>query len=407
VSFFTNTSTMQAEGGIRSGFSEFTTSASYQTPDLDTDGLEYGIDVRQSSYAAAQRPQRLSIYQGYVGRRFGGGTMEARGGHLSVNDLGSLGLIAGGLFEIRRSPQTPSGIGRWRVGVFGGLEPNIYGTGYAPNVKKYGAYVALDGERSRRHVVGYVAVRDASLTERSVLTTTNYLPIGKTFFLYQAAEYDLSPPAGQAQGGLNYFFANARFSPTARLALQGTYSRGRSIDTRGLSEDVLNGRPFTQAQVEGLLYQSIGGRATIEVVRRVRVYVGYSQDKNNREDTTTGRTIVGGYAANIMDSGFDVSVTDSLIDRPTGGYHSRYFSLGRQFGRNVYVSVDYTNSLSILRFSRSDGIIVELRPLTHRFSGTSVINISRVLSLLTTVDRTIDDQVTELRLMSGITYRFR
>jgi hypothetical protein len=71
------------------------------------------------------------------------------------------------------------------------------------------------------------------------------------------------------------------------------------------------------------------------------------------------------------------------------------------------VSGDYSTSLSIVRFSRSDGIVVETRPHTTRFSGTASINVGRAVSLLAMVERTKDDQSRDMRLLTGITYRTR
>lgn len=407
ASFYSNASTVKSGVGDPFASEEFISTVTYQLPDREDDGLEYGLDMRHSGTTVQGRAQRFSIYDGFVGARFNEGTMRVRAGHMWLNDLGALGSVAGGLFEVRQSPTVVSPVGRWRVGVFGGLEPQVYDTGYADNVRKLGTYFGIDAARNRRHVVGYVNVRNASLTERSVLTFTNFVPVGGKVFVYQAAEYDLSGPGGQGNAGLTYLFANGRYTPTSRFELQGTYNRGRSIDARGISEDVLNGRPVSLRQVEGLLYESIGGRATVEVLRRVRVYVGYSQDRNNREDAATGRLLVGGYASNIANTGFDVTVSDSRIDRPTGNYHSSYVSIGKQLGRRVYVSGDYTTSLSLVRFSRSDGILIEVRPHTTRFGGTSTINLGRVVSLLFTAERTHDDDVHELRVLSGITYRFQ
>ena len=189
--------------------------------------------------------------------------------------------------------------------------------------------------------------------------------------------------------------------------MQGTYSRGRSVDTRSLTEDVLSGRPLTQSAVEGLFYESVGGRVTVEVVRHVRVYGGYSRDVTNRDDAPTGRVILGGFASNVLRSGFDLTASDSITDGPTQGLHSQYVSLGRQIGRSVYVYGDYSTSLSVLLFSRSDGVVVETRPHTRRVSGTATITLPKSTSLMLTLDRTVDDQSTDLRVMAGITYRFR
>ena len=279
--------------------------------------------------------------------------------------------------------------------------------GYASGVKKAGAYAAYDGAGARRHSIGYAVVRNGGLTERSVVTTSNFLPLHEKVFVYQMAEYNVQQPAGIARKGLAYFFANGRVTPGSRLELQGTFNRGRSTDARGLGEDLLSGRPITQASVEGLLFQSVGGRATVEVVRRVRLYAGYSRDKNNRDTNPTGRTLVGGYASNIGGSGVDVSASDSLMHRPTGSYHSRYVSVGRTVGRSTYLSGDYSTSLSVIRFSRSDGITIESRPHTTRVSGTASVNLRRSYSLLATIERTNQDQGHELRVLTGLTYRMR
>ena len=51
-----------------------------------------------------------------------------------------------------------------------------------------------------------MTIRNQGVTERNVLSTTNFLPFGREFFLYQAAEYDLTGPGGIGSGGLAYFF---------------------------------------------------------------------------------------------------------------------------------------------------------------------------------------------------------
>jgi hypothetical protein len=406
VSFFTNTSRVETESGLTSNLGELTTAFSYELPENDGSGLEYGLDLRHSRYTATTRPDRLSIYEGFVGARVAGGAVRMRVGQLWMNDLGSLGSVGGGAIEWRQHRDRPTD-GRLRIGGFGGLEPDILEFGYAPGVRKVGGYVSYDGQGAERHTIGYVRVQNRSVVERSVLATTNFLPAGNRFFLYQAMEYDLQPPADRASRGLTYFFTTARALATERIELQGTYNRGHSVDVRGLSEDVLNGRPISQSAAEGLLYESIGGRATVEVAPRVRVYGGYSSDKNSRDSGRTGRILAGGYASNIGGTGLDVSASDNLMDRPTGRYHSRYVSIGRQVGRHVYASVDYTTSLSVVRFSRSDGITVETRPHTARVSGTATVNLPGSVSLQLTAERTRDDATREFRVMAGIAYRIR
>lgn len=411
VSFYGTGSVARVDGVPDRRYGDFVTSVAYQLPDQDGNGLDYGVDLRHSMTSGLTRPQRASIYEGFVGGRFRHGTIRARVGHLWLTDFGALGSVAGGAVEVRQAASgantAAGGLGRLRAGMFAGWEPNIAEVGYAPGVKKIGIYAAIDGAHGRRHVAGFVHIRDAAIAERSVLTVSNFVAGGGRFFLYQAMEYDVRAPAGRGQAGLAYFMANARVSATDRLELQGTYNRGRSVDARGLVQDILNERPLTQRAIDGLLYESAGGRVTVEVVRRVRVYGGFTRDKTNRDDEPTGRTTVGGYAANVMNSGVDLSASNSVIDGPARRYQSWFLSGGRSIGRAAYVSVDYSTSLSVLRFSRSDGVVIEMRPETRRVSGNATVYLNRILSLLVMIERTRDDQSSELRFMSGLTYRFR
>jgi hypothetical protein len=61
----------------------------------------------------------------------------------------------------------------------------------------------------------------------------------------------------------------------------------------------------------------------------------------------------------------------------------------------------------VLHFLRSDGVMIETKPSTRRYTGSSSITLNRSFSLLGTVDYTIDDTLTEVRVMSGLSYRIR
>jgi hypothetical protein len=349
----------------------------------------------------------VSIYDGFAGASFGGDLqLRMRAGHMWLQDLGTMGALAGGLFELgqRRSNNE----GRFRAGAFAGLEPTLYETGYAADVKKYGGYAAYEHGFMRRHVLGYTMVTQGDMTERAVLSMTNFIPVGDRFFAYQAAEYETRGPAdGAVTPGLSYFLTNARMSASSRVELQATYNRGRALDARQLTADLINGRALSTEALEGLKYESAGGRVTVEVIRRVHVYAGYTRDRNNRDEAPTARILVGGHAGNVLGSGFDVSGSDSRIERSTGPYHSTYVSIGHSLGRSVYLSADYSTSLSVVHFLRSEGVVIETKPSTRRYSGSGSVTLNRHFSLLGTVDYTIDDTMTEIRALSGLSYRIR
>jgi hypothetical protein len=407
VSFYTNAARLTSNSGApEQTFAEFITSLNFGLGDGPGNGLEYGVDMRHAQPTAPGRDPRLSVYDSFIGARFAGGAWRARVGQMWLSDLGGLGSVAGGLVEFRQVKATTT-LGRFRAGGFGGIEPKTYDFGYQRDIRKMGAYAALEGSGGRRHTAGYVRVDHGGLNERSVLTVTNFVPARSRVFVYQAAEYDLSGPAGQGTGGLSYLFVNARVSPARPIELQGIFNRGRSIDARTITDDVLNGRPVPAASLDGLLYESAGGRVTVEILRRVRVHGGYTRDRNNRDSAPTGRTTVGASTQDLAGSGVDLTVSNTRIDRPTGRYDSLYISGGRQVGRAVYLSADYSSSVSLVRYTRSDGLTVELRPETRQFGGSAIINLGRYLSVHAMVTDTRDDEIHEYRVLAGLTIRTR
>ncbi len=312
VAFTTQSFTAAQSGQKLPGFTEIVTSALMASRPRDDAGTEYRVDFRGAGYPqTVGRDRRISVYDAYVGQRFAAG-VAVRAGQMWLNDLGGLGALGGVLGEVSRQNVGP--LRRIRFGAFGGLEPQILDFGYVPGVIKAGGYVTLEGNGIWRNTLGFVTVRNSGLTERSVITTTNFMPFGKRALVYQAAEFDLRGPAGQSTGGgLTYLFANGRYSPIPFLELQAVFHRGRSIDVRGITLDTLAGRPVSARSLEGLLYQSIGGRATITVARDVRLFAGYTKDRNNREDAPTGRVTFGGIANNFLRTGLDLNVSDSRM----------------------------------------------------------------------------------------------
>lgn len=379
-----------------------------RSAEQEENGFEYGFDGRGSTYGAGgdDRQNRFSLWDAWAGGRFASGRIGLRVGQQWITELGGLGSVGGALVEWRGQKGSGKRKLRPRIGLFGGLEPKGWEAGWASGVKKGGVYAALDGEGGQRHVLGFVTIRNSSLTERSVLSTTNFIPVGRKLFFYVAGEYDVAQPGGQADAGLSYAFVNARWSVSSRVELQGLYHRGRSYDARTITQDQIDGRPVDPRLLTGFLYESAGGRLTVEVARGVRVFAGYARDRGNRDDGSTGRITAGFHASNVFRSGIDVTVSDNRIDRPDNTYDSWYASIGRSFGGRVYVSLDYATALSVLRFTSSDGVVVESRPQTNRFSLNGSVNLGRSVSLLLAAERGTDDRATDLRGTTGLSVRF-
>lgn len=405
ISLFGMGSRTTQSGYPSTDFSDVSMSMTLRSPSNLDGGFDYGFDLRGETYpSTSERPNRYSIYDAYVGARASGGRFGFRAGQMWLNELGSLGSVGGLLLDYRQ--HDPWAVGRLRAGIFGGLEPKILDAGYAKDVRKFGGFVALEGDNARSHVLGYVQVRDSGMTERSVLTMTNFIPAGRTFFLYQGAEYDVAKPGGLARSGLNYLFANVRYSPAPWIELQGLYHHGRSVDARTITQDQLNGIPVDARTIEGFLFDSAGGRVTFRIFPTLSVYAGYSRERDNREDKPYGRTNLGLFATNVLGSGLDIVVSDFRSDRTGGTFDSWYASIGRNLGSRFYLSADYSTSLSVLRFVDSGGLTVESRPKTKRYSLYGLWNVDRHFSVMVTGEQLKDDNSKSDRVLIGLMYRF-
>jgi hypothetical protein len=406
VALFGSGATTTQDDGPTSTLGELIANLTFESATGDDVRLDYRADVRLAGYTGQySRPTRVSLYDAYAGVRLRGGTIGIRGGQMWLNDLGGLGSVGGGMVELAQRKR--AGKGRWRASLFGGFEPRIQEAGYVENVTKVGGLVAYDGAGMRRHVIGFVHIRDQGLTERSVLSFTNYLPLGKQVFVYQAAEYDLAGPGIRNTGALTYFFANGRYVVNRWIELQGLYHRGRSIDSRSIVRDQLDGRAIDPKALDGMRFESLTGRATVTLGKYLRLFGGYGQDRNNRDDQASGRLTYGAYASNVLKTGIDVTFSDSRIDRGTNGwYNSWYVSVGRSLGSRVYLTGDYSSSLSLYRFTSATGFIIESQPTTRRLALSSVINTTRTTSILITGERVLFDTGTQTRILAGLTWRF-
>ncbi len=371
-------------------------------------GLEYGLDFRGSQYINEDRDNLASLYNAYIGGRTAGGVFGARIGQMWIDELGSLGAVGGLYLDLAQ--KNPSSVGRFRLGLFGGLDPKVQEVGYFQKVRKAGAFVSLEGDDARRSVLGYVQVRNDQLMERSVIVLNNFIPIGRTFSIYQAGEYDIAPPAGQGKTGLNYFLVNARWQASRVIELQALYHYGLSIDARTLTDDQIHGRPIDPRLLDGFLFESIGGRATFTVTPTFRVYAGYASEKRNQSDNSIGRITAGLFASNLFRTGFDLSVSESRYQRTPGqgDDNSVYVSLGRSIGPQVYLTAEYSTSVAFLQFTDSGGVTVVSQPSFQRYGLSCVANLTRALSLLATLEYIRGDlkEDEESRALLGIAYRF-
>lgn len=408
VALFGNVTQFNDANGGHSTLSQWSAALTLHSPSNVNGGFEYGVDYRGSQYINSDRANLSSLYDAYVGGRTEGGVFGLRIGQMWLDEIGSLGSVGGALIEIQQ--KTPSAIGRFRLGLFGGVEPKVQEIGYFDKVKKYGGFIALDGANALRSVLGYVQVKNDTLLERSVVVFNNFIPIGQTFSIYEAAEYDIAPPAGKGDTGLNYLLINARWAPSRVVEIQALYHYGLSIDARSLTNDQINGQPIDPRLLEGFLFESAGGRVTVSLSPTVRLYAGYAAEKRNKNDAAIGRITGGLFASDLFHSGLDLSVSENRYQRTNGqgNDNALYVSLGRSIGPQVYLTAEYSTSVAFLQFTDSGGVVIVSQPKFQRYALSGVANLSRAFSLLMTLEHVKGDtrEDSQSRALFGVAYRF-
>lgn len=407
VSIFAQAAQRSETGGENDLFTELVGTFRLKTDAGEEGGLEYAVDTRFAGYPSTEgRSQRVSIYEAYAGWRTKGGAFGVRAGQVWLDELGALGSLGGVAAEARPFRMLPLGLGEMRIGAFYGWEPKIMEAGYASQVNKFGGYITVQGEGARKHVLGYVNIRNQGLTERSVLVFSNYVPVKRVFYLYQAMEYDLQGPAGQGGARLRYFFANARYSPLRLIEVQGIYHRGRSIDARTIADLVHSGSRVSESALEGFLFESIGGRLTVRMLPGFQIFAGAARERTNEQDEKRNRLRFGLFSSNVFKTGINLRLTHTRFSQAgRSSYRSWYFSIGKTIDRSLYLEGFYNSSVSVLRYYGSQ-VQVETRPQTDLLGLSSVIYLKRRVSLLLTLERTWGDLPSELRALSGISYRF-
>jgi hypothetical protein len=403
-SLYTGWSQREAADGSTSDLTEMIANLSLEPPSGWDSIFEYAVDARFATYPSTDRDQTVSIYEAYVGVHSRDGRWLARLGQMWVRELGGLGAVGGLHGEYRMAE--PTSIGSLRFGLFAGLEPEYYDGGFADEVRKGGVYVAVDGERGRRHVLGWVAVRNSDLTERSVVVFNNYVPVARSFNMYQALEYDTQGPGDLGDSELSYFFINLRYTPIKVLDLQGTYHRGRSIDTRTITQDQLDGRPVSPDALEGLLFESGRLRVTVRATRFLSLWASYGQDRNDWDDNAKDRFQLGVSARQLFDTGFDVTVSSSQYDDGEDSYDTLYASIGTSVGSRVYITLDYYDSFAVYHYEDGSGGTIEVRPDSSRYALSCNLNLNRTLSFLIVGETATSDDFDEKRVLAGIVVRF-
>lgn len=401
---FTSWSQRSWGTGANSDFSEIIALLSLYGGEAAGSTFEFGLDSRVATYPSTSRDERISLYEAYVGVHSRDRSWNVRLGQMWLHELGGLGSF-GGLFTEYRQPR-PSSWGQWRFGLFAGYELATYQFEYLKDIEKGGVYAALDGDHGRQHVLGYVRVRNQGVTERSVVVFSNFIPVGRSFRLYQALEYDTEGPAGLGDPELTFFMINLNYRISSVVGIQGTYHQGRSLDTRSIAEDVIEGRPVAPEELDGLAFESGRVRIMVRPARNISVWAGYGNDRNNRDDPTANRFNLGASARRIFGSPVDLNLSATRTDRGEDSYDSLWASLGYAFGSRVYVSLEYRDTLSVYHVARGDGGSIEIRPNSEMYSLTSNINLGRRFSLLLELEFLDHSDFEERRVMTGLAVRF-
>jgi hypothetical protein len=154
------------------------------------------------------------------------------------------------------------------------------------------------------------------------------------------------------------------------------------------------------------LFESFDFRVTSRVAGNFQVFGSYGRDRNNREENSNQRLTYGFFTGALGNTGIDFHFSGNRIYPPQGpAYDYWNVSAGKTIADRVYLSGEYTSSVSLVSISDENGIALRTGPRASLFGASGLVNLTRSLSLLLTVERSSDNNFSEMRVLGGVTFR--
>ncbi len=343
------------------------TAFDFETPDFEGAGTEYRLNLRQSMRSSRTPP--LVVNDGYVGYRFGAqGQVRVRAGHMWLPDSARR---AGSRADSSRPPAAPVGRGvrRARRSVRRPRGPRLHHGLCAerPESRRLcGARTGIPAAAHRRlhaHPAG-------AFVERSVVTVTNFVPMG--FAGLHLPGGGVRPHRSRQRRG------TSRAGVPARQRARDCRTAGRSaghgpagpIDRRAHVDRRTAQRTRRDAGAPRRPAVRVGGRTRDRRSRAKHPHLRWLHPRPGQPKRSAHRPPAHRWTRGKRGWFRPGRVRLEFAHRlPAGDYHSSYVSIGHSLGRRGYLSVDYATSLSVVRFIRSDGVVIDTRPRTRRVSG--------------------------------------
>lgn len=158
-------------------------------------------------------------------------------GRIAVNELGGVGYLDGALVKRRLT-------GRWRVGVFGGTQPDWRNAEPQRSIQKYGGFVQIvrSGPRSRgfEGAIALTGEYQGRIVNREFVYLWARLRPGPVWTFTQSMELDINRGWRHDRSGervtLSSLYATGRFTPTRWMTANLSYdNRTNYLTTQSLS----------------------------------------------------------------------------------------------------------------------------------------------------------------------------
>ena len=244
----------------------------------------------------------------------------------------SLDTIDGGYFgrRVRRG---------FIVGIFAGTTPDPTSWNYNPHLQMGGAFVNFEG--GSFDAFHYSSTSGAGVNllswqvDRPFLFFENSVSYRRNFSIYHALQAD-SPagnPAVAAPGpGIGRSFLTVRWSPIARLELDGNHTYFRDVPT---FDPTLVGTGL----LDKYLFQGFSGGAHVAIVKQISVYTELGRSNRTGDAQSSLNQMYGVTFGRVPFAGLRADVHYSRFNSSFGSGTYEALTLSRSFGERLRLDV--------------------------------------------------------------------
>lgn len=319
-----------------------------------------------------------------------------------LNEVSGIGSVLGGHLQFNL-------LDEWSFGLFGGGNPISTEGHFDIDGVRSGAYARYESESHFRAGIALTSISgtDQTLDERNVVSFDTQWATMDSFYFYHFGEITLAKDDESTR--LSYYNANVRLNLTESIRVSTSYNHFEYLPYIQFKDEIdFYDQDTTPHYDRNADYtsDSVSPRIDLRINPLWRIYARY---RYNRTDYFSGfdsqQWLGGTSCSNLFHSGIAMSASIGSTDRQDRNIVNSFFSLSRDFNRNLNLTLSYSTD----RYNRPESMFVSRHAeSTHRVSTSIWYRFNESINVLIDYERAFaESDQGDHQMVFNIQYRIR